>query len=120
MVLYGHAPIIANEIDTTFLNLPWRKIPVRRMADIGLLNRLPVNEKPSVEKLHPFALHCNNALQEHYLIAGKTQCDDVMPFGRGKEVGDLPAEIDTSVAIGWLHAVSPDKDGGAEMTEEEI
>lgn len=90
------------------------------MADIGLLNRLPINEKPPVAKLHLFTLQCNDTLEEHYLVAGKAERDDVMSFWIGEEIAKLPTEIDTSVGICWLHAVSSDENGGADMAEKEI
>jgi len=43
-----------------------------------------------------------------------------MPLRIRKEIAQPPTEIDTSVAIGWLHTASFNPERKADITEEEI
>ena len=62
MIFYWHVPIIPDNIDTVFLDLPRRKIPVARIKDIRFFYLPAVNKKFSVTKFNPFALPSDHTL----------------------------------------------------------
>jgi hypothetical protein len=57
MIFDRHVPVIPYHIDITPFNFSRWKIPVARIMDIGLVDRLPIYKKLSVTKFHLLILH---------------------------------------------------------------
>jgi hypothetical protein len=63
VILYGHAPIVAHDIDRTLLHLSRGEVPVTGVSNIGFLNRVSVHEELPMTKFNPFTLQCDHTLE---------------------------------------------------------
>ncbi len=112
--------IIPYHIDASLCNLPGRKIPVTGTAEITLIHLLGVDEKDPVTEFNPFPFQGNHPFEEHHPVSGQTHGHDMKPFGPGKKITQFPAEIETPVVIGGLHAGSLDNKGRTDVPEKEV
>ena len=109
MTFYRHTPIIPDDIDTVFLDLPRRKIPVARISNIGLLNPPGIDKEFPLTKFDLLPLQGNDPLQQHHPVPGKAHGDDIKSVHTGEESVKLETEINTSIGIGGLHAAAFDE-----------
>jgi hypothetical protein len=61
MILDGHIPVISDEVDVIFFNLPRFKIPTTGITEIGLVDGLPIHKKLPVTKFNLFASQGHHA-----------------------------------------------------------
>jgi hypothetical protein len=57
----GHIPVISDEVDVTFFNLPRFKIPIAGITEIGLIDDLPIHKELPVTKFNLFASQGHHA-----------------------------------------------------------
>ena len=63
MVLHGHAPIIADHVNTFLFNPPGREIPITGIANVGFFPFLTVDPESPTTEFNPLSLQGNNSFQ---------------------------------------------------------
>jgi hypothetical protein len=120
MLFNRHASIISYHIDAPLFNPAGRKIPVTGRADIGFFDGVEIDKEFSIPKFDLLSLQSNDPLEKHHPLSGKTDSHNIKPFRIGEKVSQFEAEIDPVIVIGGFHAVSPDQDRRADITEKEV
>jgi hypothetical protein len=120
VLFHRHDSIISYHIDTTLFNLPGREIPVTARTEIGLKDLRGIDEKSPPTKFNFFSFQGDHTFEEHHLVSSQTYRHDIKPFGFGYKVTQFPAEIEPAIVIRGLHARSPNREGGTDISEKKI
>jgi len=118
--LHRHVSIISHHIDVPLLNLPGRKVPLRWKTDIGLFPFLSVDKEFPIPEFDAFPFQSHDPFQKHHAHPRQADGDHIEPFRLRKKNGQAPAEVETSVTIGWLHTDSLNSEWDAEMAKKEV
>ena len=120
MTFHGHIPIVSYHIDAPLLNSAGWKVPLARIPDVGFGDLFRIDEKDAITKLHHFVLQRNHPFEQHHPVSGQADGYDMKPPGLGEKITPFPAEIESPVMIGGLHAPPSDRERDADLSEEQI